>query len=304
MIRLGIDLGGTAIKYGLVEDGKILCSEQAPTPLREGYEAVLDAVVRAAEQLSGAAGAEEVGMAVPGLIDTAAGTVLYSTNFGWENREIARDLARRFRRPVRIANDAQTAALGEALYGAGRGFRRTAMLTVGTGVGGGFVKDGVLDGDLYGGMAYIFGHLLYRENGKPCNCGRNGCYEAYASAPAVEKHYCELSGCAKTAREIFSSAGTDPFAEKAVSAFTEALGALAADLANALRPEIIVVGGGVSGAAEIFLPEVNRILCQQVYGARFAPVRAVPAALGNRAGIIGAACLNTKAYGGNHEDNL
>ncbi len=291
MIRIGIDLGGTAIKYGLTEDGNILCSDQAPTPLWEGYDAVLDAIVRAAEQLPGAENAEAVGMAVPGLIDTAAGTVLYSNNFGWENRPIVRDLAERFRRPVRIANDAQAAALGEALHGAGRGFRRMAMLTVGTGVGGGFVKDGALDADLYGGMAFIFGHLLYRENGKPCNCGRNGCYEAYASAPAVEKHYLELSGEARSAREIFESAGADPLAAQAVAAFTEALGALAADLANALRPEVIVIGGGVSGAADLFLPEINRILSQQVYGARFAPVRAVPAALGNRAGILGAGSL-------------
>ena len=298
MIRLGIDLGGTAVKYGLVEEGRILCMDQVPTPLEEGYEAVLDAVVRAGKQMTAKQGAEEIGVAVPGLIDTREGKILFSNNFYWENKSFAKDLAALFGRPVRIANDAQSAALGEALYGAGKGYGRTAMITIGTGIGGGFVRNGELDEDLYGGMAYIFGHLLYMKNGKHCNCGRDGCYEAYASARAVENQYCEITKRKKTAKEIFASIQSDPDAETVVSRFTDALGSLLADIANAFRPEILVIGGGVGGAAGTFIPSIERILSEQVYGWKSAPVRVVPAELGNRAGIIGAASLNTKAHGG------
>ena len=112
MVRLGIDLGGTSVKYGLVEDGRILCRGRIPTPREEGYEAVLDAVAGAGRQLLENSGAEEAGLAVPGLVDARAGTVLYSNNFGWENRPVAADLAKRLGLPVRIANDAQAAALG------------------------------------------------------------------------------------------------------------------------------------------------------------------------------------------------
>lgn len=298
MIRLGIDLGGTAVKYGLVENGRILCMNQVRTPLEEGYEAVLDTVAGSGKQMLETCPAEEIGLAVPGLVSTLEGKILFSNNFFWENKPVARDLARRFGLPVRMANDAQAAALGEALFGAGRGYRRVAMITVGTGVGGGFVRNGELEEDLYGGMAFIFGHLLYRKNGKRCNCGRTGCYEAYASAKAVEEDYREISGQVREAREIFASVSSDPFAQRAVDAFAEALGALAADIANAFRPEIIAVGGGISGAADVFLPSVRRALPEQVYGGRFAPVRVVQAALGNRAGIIGAASLNTRPHRG------
>ena len=298
MIRLGIDLGGTAIKCGLVEDGTLLHTRQAPTPLREGYRAVLEAIVKAVKQLPEEPGASEAGLAVPGLIDPGEGRVLYSNNFGWENRPIARDLSELLGMPVRIANDAQTAALGEALYGAGRGCRRIAVITIGTGVGGGFVKDGRLEEDVSGGMAYIFGHMLYQAGGLRCNCGRAGCYEQYASAGAVERIYHELSGQAKPVREIFASVREDRHAEETLRLFSGALGALCADIANAFRPEIIAIGGGVSRSADLFLPAVNRILAEEVYGSRFAPVKAVPAPLGNQAGVIGAASLNTKAHKG------
>jgi len=299
MIRLGIDLGGTAIKYGLAEEGRLLGTGQIPTPLEEGYEAVLEAILRAGKEIMETAEAEEIGVATPGLIDAREGRILYSNNFAWENRHIARDLARLFHRPVRIANDAQAAALGEALYGAGKGYGRVAMITIGTGVGGGFVRNGEPEEDLYGGMAFIFGHMLYQRGGRRCNCGRTGCYEAYASAGALERDYRERTGRGNllSAKEIFEAVSEDACAREAVSAFSAALGDLAADIANALRPEILVVGGGVSGSAELFLPAVREGLAE-AYGAGFAPVKAAAAVLGNRAGILGAASLRTKAHRG------
>lgn len=122
---------------------------------------------------------------LPGIIDAGRGIVRYSNNFGWQDAALAEDIRRRLGLSVRMANDAQCAALGEALYGAGRGVARMAMLTIGTGVGGGFVRDGRLETDGYGSMAYIFGHAVIAHQGRECNCGRRGCLEAYASATAI-----------------------------------------------------------------------------------------------------------------------
>ena len=298
MKRLGIDIGGTAIKYGLVEDGSILSLNQIPTPIKEGYETVLSSIADAGKKMIENNDAEEIGVAVPGLINTLDGEVLYSNNFYWNNKPIANDLARRFGLPVRIANDAQAAALGEAVYGAGKGYDRVAMITIGTGIGGGFVKNGELDEDLYGGMAYIFGHTIFMKDGKHCNCGRDGCYEAYASARAVEKNYYEKTKQEKTAKEIFESIQTDLNAKTIVDNFVDVIGSLLADVSNVFRPEIIAIGGGVSGSADIFISPVKQKFSKQVYGWNYAPIKIVPAVLGNCAGIIGAANLNTKAHRG------
>lgn len=292
MIALGIDLGGTQIKYGLVRDGAVLAAGACDTHLEEGYRAVVDRMAEQAGRLLSKTGVEFVGVASPGLVDTQQGVVRYSNNFGWKEAPLAQDLAARLGLPVRIANDAQCAALGEALYGAGRGVSRMAMVTIGTGVGGGFVRDGQIETDGYGSMAYIFGHSVIEYDGKLCSCGRRGCMETYASATAIARRGKQAFETEKSVREIFELASSgDRMAQEVLREFLEYLTAGVVNIANILRPQLIVLGGGVSAAGAQILPAVSRGLEKGVYGYVYAPVRAVCACLENQAGLVGAASL-------------
>lgn len=293
MKTLGIDLGGTQIKLGIVEEGKVLRLKVCDTCVQEGYEAVVARIAGEADSLLRAyPDTEDIGMGVPGIIDCEAGVVCYSNNFDWNLKPVCKDLQERLGRRVRIANDAQCAALGEARYGAGRGVSRMAMVTLGTGVGGGYVKDGRLETDRYGAMAYIFGHAVLDLKGRLCNCGRQGCLEAYASASALERKSAGLYAEEKTAKELFELAREgDTGACKIIEEYLTVLSAGIVNIANMIRPERIVIGGGVSASGDILLPAINRELEQGVYGYEYAPVHAVCAELGNQAGVVGAAGL-------------
>ena len=292
MTTLAFDMGGTRIKYGLVKDGKAVWSDVCETHVEEGYEAVVARMAALAAPLLRQETVRAVGVASPGLIETERGTVCCSNNFGWDGRPLARDLGAKLSRPVRVANDAQCAALGEARYGAGRGCSRVAMLTLGTGVGGGFVCNGRGEVDRYGSMAYIFGHTVIDRGGRPCSCGRRGCLEAYASATAVARQGSQALGRAQSAKEVFEAARAGNRAARAVvDDFLEALTQGTINIANTLRPQKIVIGGGMAASADMILPAVNAGLEKEVYGYTFAPVRAVRAQLGDLAGIVGAATL-------------
>ena len=291
MSVLGIDLGGTQSKLGIVEHGTVTDTFVCDTPVEAGYEAVVQSLAKGAQTLLRLGGdVKLVGLASPGLVEN--GVVRFSNNFGWHDRPLAADLQAALKLPVKMANDAQCAALGEALHGAGRGFSRVAMLTVGTGVGGGFIRDGQVETAGYGAFAYIFGHMAAEHNGKQCNCGRRGCLECYASATAVALAGSRMLKRDATAREIFDAARAgNASACEIVAQMADYLAQGAVNIANVLRPHLIVIGGGVSGSCDLLLPQINAALCRDVYAYAYAPVKAVCAMLGNRAGLVGAACL-------------
>lgn len=290
---LGIDLGGTDIKYGVVENGKILESSQCRTPSDRSYDATLSELINISQDiLKRYPEIDRIGLASPGIIDTNAGIIQYSNNFNWNDVPICADIRKALKKTVKIANDAQCATLGEAIYGAGRGFSRVAMLTIGTGVGGGFIIDGKMETDIYGSMAYIFGHSIVKYDGKLCNCGRRGCLEVYASASSIAKRAEGTDHKDLTVKEIFELARKgDVSASQIVNDFTEYLGAGVVNIANVLRPHVLIIGGGVSGSADLIIPSVKKALEEGVYGYRYAPVDVVKAGLGNNAGMIGAASL-------------
>lgn len=285
---LGIDIGGTQIKYGVVKEGAVLEHFQCDTP-QEGYHSVSAKIIEIANQVLQSTDVDHIGLSVPGVIDISAGVVRYANNLGWYEAPICSDLAETTGKKVNIANDAHCAALGEALYGAGKGYSRMAMFTIGTGVGGGFIKDGKLETDAYGAMAYIFGHSVIEAGGRLCNCGRKGCLEAYASASAVSAR---SKDAAQTAKEIFLAAKNgDEDSLMIIQEFLEKFCTGVVNIANILRPQIIVIGGGVSASADMILPEVQRALEREVYGYEFTPIKVAKAMLGNTAGMIGAASL-------------
>lgn len=291
--RIGVDLGGTRTKIGVVEDGKVLEDIMVNTPVSEGYTAVLQKITEGADTLlKRYPEITKAGMGVPGLLDTKKGVVCYSNNFRWENVPFVEDMQKCLPLKIKIANDAQCAALGEALYGAGKGYGRVALFTLGTGVGGGFVKDGHIETDRYGSMAYIFGHAVVDARGRFCNCGRQGCLEAYASAGAVARMSEGLYEKNQSAKDIFKAAKKDdPRASRIVEEFLQYLSVGAVNIANILRPEVIVIGGGMSASADMILPRVEAELKKGVYGYDYAPVKAVCARLLNQAGMVGAANL-------------
>jgi len=311
-LAIGIDLGGTAIKAGVVShDGQILGRGQRATEAARGVERVLaNCVQAAADALADAnvvpAQVAGVGVGAPGICDALRGVVIRAGNIRWENVAVAPILGARLGLPVWLENDANCAALGEQWCGAARGSSHVILITLGTGVGGGLI----LDGRIYGGSsgwAGELGHMPVVPGGQPCSCGRLGCLETVASAaamgaagrravelgrsPAMARIAAEQGGRVDARVVIRAAREGDEAARTILNEAGHYLGLASAALISVLNPELIVVGGGGSYAGEFVLEPMRRTIarCAMPQPARL--VRVVQAALGNDAGLIGAASL-------------
>lgn len=307
---IGIDLGGTNVAAGLVsEDGRLLGHYSEPTP--RGAEQVADAIAHAARMACAAAGAEvsdacSVGVASPGSIDPEAGVVEHAFNLGMDHVPLAGMVGARLGLPAVLENDANAAALGEFVAGAGKGYTSLVAVTLGTGVGSGAVLDGKLfTGFNYAGMEA--GHMVIRRGGRPCTCGRRGCWETYASATglirstreAMEAHpdsaLWKLASTLEVVngRTAFDAAQAgDAAARQVVEEYEADLACGLANLINILQPEVLCLGGGVSRQGENLLAPVRALLDQEEFtrdaGRR---TKVCEARLGNNAGIIGGALV-------------
>jgi glucokinase len=207
--------------------------------------------------------------------------------------------------PVKVANDANCAALGEARFGASKGYQNSILVTLGTGVGGGVIIDGKLfEGNLSAGAE--LGHMVIEKYGFPCTCGRRGCFEVYASATALIKKTQQAmrhntdSKMWQTYRletvngkTAFDYAETDIAAKEVVAWYCDYLACGLANLANIFRPEVIMLGGGISEQGEKLTNPVQKLLDKQLFGGNdYAPVKVIKASLGSKAGVFGAAALN------------
>ena len=307
-LYIGIDVGGTNLKAGAVDAaGRLLAVERRPLAFRdpEAFAADLADLAEAAFSAAGA-GPEDalgVGIGLPGAV--SGGEVLYTTNIPMEHVPLADLFRRRLDLPVLLGNDADCAAAGEFLRGAGRGCRDFVVLTLGTGLGGGIILDGRLRG---GEASSEAGHMVLRAGGEPCPCGRRGCWEQYAAAPALIRRTRAAmkahpeSLLHRLAAEQGTVDGRTPFLaaeagdETALALcrdYVEDLAEGTANLVNLLRPEAVAFGGGVAGAPEQLLLEPLRrrvgALCFSRHGGR--ATRILRAELGNDAGVIGAALL-------------
>ena len=292
----GVDIGGTAVKMGLVDEkGNILRDVNFPSP--RDPDAMFDEIARQANQLQ-----EDfpgyaclgMGVGVPGPVPDQA-RVHGCVNLGWGVVDVAGWLGRRTGLPVRVENDANLAAFGEMWQGAGRGHRNLVMLTVGTGVGGGVIADGrIVSG--WAGAGGEVGHMpVPWHQDWPCTCGKCGCLEVTASATGIVRAARQFSPFNRieglTARDVFDAAqagSTD--AQRVVKDAANCLGYAAAIIGCVVNPELFVVGGGVSAAGEMLLAPVREAYLQWV----FPPCRGAAfrlASLGNRAGIYGGAGL-------------
>lgn len=297
-MNLGVDLGGTNVRAGLVDHrGRVLGRASAPTEAWKGPEAVAGTIAGLCREAAGRHWSKIRGgcIGAPGPLDAARTEIVFAPNlYGWRHVPIARLVAHRVRKPVILENDANCAAVGEHVAGAGRGARSLVLYTLGTGVGGGLV----LDGKLWigsGGGAGELGHTIVERDGRRCHCGLRGCLEAYASATALVREYRKRTGRTRSAKQIFAAA--DAAARRAVAGAVGALVTGIVNVVHALHPEIVILGGGVAAAGRKLLDPVRRGVRRLIFPSFRNHVRIVLAALGDDAGIVGAASLAKVAHG-------
>ncbi len=310
MYRIGIDLGGTNIAVGVVnENHEIVSRISVPTLAHRPPEAVISDMgdaVQAALDRAGitAADCASIGVGSPGTCDSERGVVVRAYNLGWHGVPVCDMLSRRFGIPARLSNDANCAALAETVAGAAVGCRNMVLITLGTGVGGGII----IDGKIYAGMRSAgaeLGHTVLVLDGEPCTCGRRGCWEAYASATALirqtgqaamnhpESLLAETPAGEIDGRTVFDAADRgDAAAQAVIDRYCEYVAAGLTDLVNALAPEMILLGGGISRQGERILGPIREYVATHCFGQREGAIPVIAAAkLGNEAGIIGAAAL-------------
>ena len=310
--RIGVDIGGTNIKIALIDfDGKIIYSATTPTRAEMGYEAGINNIKQAIKDLMQETNAtkdtiEAIGFGLPGQIDYKNGIVKNLPNIpGWTNVKLAKIIDTEFSIPTRLDNDVRCAALGELNFGAGKGCENLGCITVGTGIGAGIV----LNGKLVRGAANAageIGHIKMEMNGGPlCGCGDYGCFEAYASGPAIVTMAKEYISGGKSAKykEMAADGIITPYlvAQAALQGdavsiqifkqMGKIIGTGLTSVVNLLNPQKIIIGGGVADAGDILLDPIRKTILDRAMPIQAKSVEIVPAQLANTAGVIGASLL-------------
>jgi glucokinase len=296
-LTVGVDIGGTKIAAAVVDtDGRLVAREDRLTPGRTTHPLVVeDTIVEAVEGLRRAHEVSAVGVGAAGFVDAAGRTVMFAPHLSWREEPLADRLATRLDVPVLLDNDANAALWAEHRFGAARGAADVLLIALGTGIGGALVVGGRPYRG-HGGMAGEFGHMQVVPDGRPCECGRTGCWEQYCSGKALARFAADagrrLAGPALTAA---AEAG-DIVARGAFAEVGRWLGVGVANVVAGLDPELVIVGGGVSAAGDLLLDPARAALAASLVAAEHRTVPPlVPAALGPDAGMIGAADLARRA---------
>ncbi len=306
---IGIDLGGTNLKAGIVDKGgKITHHLSIKTNYNADSQAISNQIFELIDEIIKEAHVKKsdiigVGLGSPGLIDKKGETIIFSPNLPrWRNIPIKLLVTERFSMPCVLENDANAAAWGEKWVGAGKDVNSLVMLTLGTGIGGGIV----IDNKLWRGannVAAEIGHMIIQMDGPKCSCDNNGCIEAYASATAMVRRFKELlksgvSSSLKDSREITAKMINDAAfqGDKASLDVIEEtgryLGIALVNVMHILNPEMIVLTGGMIGSGELLMNPIRQVTKQKAFEASYKDTKIVFSQLGNDAGIIGAAgCL-------------
>lgn len=308
---IGIDLGGTFIKGGIVNDrGEIVLSYKIPTEAPKGDKAVAANIAKLAKMLLDRCNltlsdVEGVGIGCPGTIDSKSGNVIYSNNIGWADFNIAKEVSSLLDGiKVKVANDANVAALGEVKFGSAKDYENVIMITLGTGVGSGVIIDGkLMEGNM--GAGAELGHTVIHSDGEPCTCGRRGCLEAHCSATALirntkramlshkDSKMWEIGSVDSVTGETpFKYAPIDSYAKQVVDNYIDDLSCGLTNFANIFRPEAILVGGGVCAQGDNLIKPLDEKTNSCLFGGDKGPkVPILVAQLGNTAGLLGAAAL-------------
>ena len=308
---IGIDIGGTNVKLGLVDErGRVLLHDNFLTRHARSREEMFDKLsahvgVLAAEARSRRLRLAGVGIGAPGPIDVERGFVYFFPNIpGWKDTPLKNILQKRLRLPVFVDNDANAMALGESLFGAGRGAKNVVALTLGTGIGGGLI----LDGKLFHGATFSaaeLGHMVVDPQGPLCACGNRGCIEAFVgNGYFVREVRAQLKGkksilkrWIKEGKELSpklvqeAARQGDAFSKAQWKRTGDRLGTFLAGMVNLLNPDLIVIGGGIALGGELVLGPIRAALKKKAFPIASRFVKVVPAVLGNDAGLVGAAAL-------------
>lgn len=331
---IGIDLGGTAIKGGVfTREGERLCSMEIPTNVERGFEPIAQDIGQMIFQMaeSVATGVvnehitalsdvkmdkldknwltdiASVGIGMPGITTGNTGFVLFCTNLGWTDVPLGERLREYTGLPIYVDNDATVAGFAESVFGITKGAKNSVFMTLGTGIGGGIIVDNHIYSGSHGAGSEI-GHMIIGDNFYNCTCGRNGCFETFASATALVKYaehrlenlqvgenstLCEhYSKNNLTAKTIFDEAkAEDQLANEIVDRYTTYLAKGILNIYDILDPDIIALGGGLSKAGDFLLNKVREKVSKNVLVKSLKYGDIVIAKLGNDAGILGAAML-------------
>lgn len=307
MYTIGVDLGGTNIAVGLVnEDRQIIARLSTPTNADRPYEEIIKDMGATVNKIISDNGislddVKYIGIGAPGVLDNNKGTVSDNSNIHWENYPIRNELQKYIDKPVFLGNDANVAAWAEYNSGCGKGTQNFLMLTLGTGVGGGIVLNGKLHTGSHSIGAEI-GHTTFKAGGNKCGCGNLGCVEAYCSATALIKMALKdlnentdsiIAKAEKVnARVVVDAAKAgDEYGVKLFDEYTDNLAQVIASIINFLDPDVIALGGGVANAGEYLLQPVREKVENYVTFPHMLATKILKAEMGNDAGIIGAALL-------------
>jgi len=307
---IGLDLGGTFIKIGLVDqEGQILKQDKVPTYASEGRDKVLAQMTESINSMLKHCPKEVIrgiGIGTPGLVDKEGRVFLAPNLPAWDNLHLRKIFADKFSLPVRVDNDVNTITAGEYKFGAGKGYHTLICITLGTGLGG-----GVVIGDkLYRGAEYSaceIGHIPICYNGPVCKCGNKGCIERYVGSAYIAQMAKEeiKKGRATKIKEIVKG-NLEEITPKVIFQAYQAgdelakeiwikvgiyLGTMFSGLVNLLNPELIIIGGGVAKVGEILFDTIKKEIDKRSFALLAEEVKVVPAKLGEDAGIVSAASL-------------
>ena len=314
MLRLGVDVGGTFIKAGVVDEHcAILHKVSVPTGGDACYQAVVENIAHAAELAAQEAGLAvkefvSVGIGIPGLLNPRTGVVVSAPNLnGWHDVPFLEAIQKLLPAPVSVGNDANCAVVGETLAGAAKGYENVVMLTLGTGVGGGIIADGKL---FVGGqgLGAELGHMTLAMGGETCGCGMQGCIEAYCSVTSLVKQtrramaadpdsamhaYAKEAGLVDGRTAFECSKQGDRTAVEVVENYCKYLANAIGSLVTCFRPDVVLIGGGLSNQREYLMDKLNALLPRYAFASDILGVPPIRrATLGNDAGTIGAAFLD------------
>ncbi len=312
MVYLGVDLGGTGIKVGLVtEKGEILAKGSTPTLRERPYQEIIADIANLCKRVVADAGKSienvaAIGVGIPGICDPHTGVIPFCTNLGWHEVPFVEELQKHIDKPVIMDNDATVAGYAESIAGVSAGTDLSVFLTLGTGVGGAIILNGKPFSGAHG-VGSELGHLIIRMDGDPCNCGNAGCFERYASATAIIRMGKEAVARHPESRIVSRVNGDlsrvnaktvidcakegDKAAMEAFGEYVKGLATGIVSIIHMFDPEVIALGGGVSMAGDFLLDAVRKEIPKMVMYKTMPFARIELAQLGADAGIIGAALL-------------
>ncbi|EIE99681.1 ROK family protein [Saccharomonospora glauca] len=307
MLAIGIDVGGTSVRAGVVDNtGSVLDFAGVATPGAE--DALEDAITTVVEELRARHTVDAVGLAVAGFVRSDRRSVLFAPHLPWREAPVVERMSKRLNVPVTLEHDANAAAIGEHRFGAARGAGVALLLAIGTGIGAGLLLDGKVFRGSHG-VAPELGHLRVVPDGRPCPCGRRGCWERYCSGTALAATAVELlarhpSRSTVLARDLVDPASItgrrvahaaregDPVALEAFAELARWLGEGLALIADVYDPEVIVLAGGVAESAPLFADEAREHYARVLTGAGHRPLARIRTSqLGDATAIVGAAAL-------------